>query len=138
MAKSGRRKGKGRGWGVPFPKIARRSGGFTQAIHGARTEEDLEKLRHEWIERYATRVQAHRLLGVSMGTLLEDIEERHHLLVARLPYGDPRRDALNQALHLIQATAEGGGSERQDGDAGDGGGGADPSGDEAASPMNDG
>ena len=113
MAKSGRRKGsKGRGWGVLFPKVSRKTGGFTQAIHGPRTDDDLVRLQREWSERYTARVRAHRLLGVSMGTPLEDAEESHRLLVARLPLGDPRREELNKALHLVQATAEVGNLDR--------------------------
>src|SRR5207248_1580143 len=92
-------------------------GGFSQAMHGPRTEEDLQSLQQEWVTRYTERVRAHRLLGVSMGTPLEDVEESHRLLVAHLLPGDPRRWKLDQALQLVQATAEAGATERHDGGA---------------------
>jgi len=113
MAKAGRRRGsKGRGWGVPFPKLTRRLGGFSQAAQGQRSEEDLLRLQDEWVVRYTARVRAHHLLGLSMGVPLDDVEERYHVLRAGLAAADPRRRDLDVAFNLIQATAEGGSGDR--------------------------
>jgi hypothetical protein len=77
-----------------------------------RTDADLERLQQEWVAHYTERVRAHRLLGVSMGTPLDEVEESHHRRVASLVVGDPRRWELDQALQLVLATAETGGGER--------------------------
>jgi hypothetical protein len=116
VAKAGRRKGsKGRGWGVPFPKVSRKPTTFSQAINGPRTDDDLHKLQEEWVLRYKARVRAHRLLGLSMGTPLDEVEERYHRLIARLSPAEPRRLELDAAFQLVQATAESTGSERAGG-----------------------
>ncbi len=115
MAKAGRRRGsKGGGWGVPFPKVSRKPGTFSQAASGPRTEDDLLRLQAEWVEHYQARVRAHRLLGISMGTPLDDIEERYRMLCARFPLGDVRREALDAAFQLILATTEASGGGRLD------------------------
>ena len=91
---------------MPFPKVSRKSGTFSQAASGERTEDDLLRLQKEWVERYRARVHAYQILGISLGTPLDEIEDRYRVLKARLPQGDRRREAIEAAFQLVLATSE--------------------------------
>lgn len=76
------------GWYIPFWRKPKRQQGEAAQPEGrerrkrprTRSEEDLERVREEWVTRYTRRVRALRLLGLSVGTPQEEIEARYYYL----------------------------------------------------------
>jgi hypothetical protein len=90
------------GWYIPFWRKPKRPQGEAGQQEGrerrkrprTRSEEDLERVREEWVKRYTRRVQALRLLGLSVGTPQEEIEARYTYLVRSHQVGKNGDDYL--------------------------------------------
>jgi hypothetical protein len=98
------------GWYIPFwrkPKRAQNAAGAEEKPEKerrrrakARSDEDLERVRDEWVQRYTRRVQASRLLGLSVGAPQDEINARYQQLVAAVgnsPDAGERLRALYEA-----------------------------------------
>jgi hypothetical protein len=70
-----------------------------------RSDEDLDRVRAEWVARYTGRVQALHVLRLSVGAPIEEIESRYQALVAEsagLPEAEERRRRLRQAYDVLK------------------------------------
>jgi hypothetical protein len=95
------------GWYIPFWRKPKRQGGSGGHERGenkrrarARTDDELDRVRDEWVSRYTGRVRAFKVLQLSVGTPPEEIRARYESLLADLqavPAGD-ERDARLRAL----------------------------------------
>jgi hypothetical protein len=69
-----------------------------------RSEQDLDRVRDEWVDRYNARLRALNMLGLSVGTPKEDVAERYEILRARLamqPDDAATIEALDDAYALL-------------------------------------
>ncbi len=101
------------GWYIPFwrkPKQrqdegARQDKPEKRRRFRQRSDEDLDRVRAEWVARYTGRVQALRLMRLSVGASIEEIESRYQALVAEsagLPEAEERRRRLRQAYDILK------------------------------------
>ena len=101
------------GWYIPFWRKPKRAQG--DAAPNERTEkrrrprqrsdDDLDRVRDEWVSRYNSRVRALHILGLSVGTPTEEIEARYQSLIAELanaPASEERRAQLRRAYSLLK------------------------------------
>lgn len=80
------------GWYIPFWRKPKRSQGDSgqqeraekRRRPRARSDDDLEHLRHEWIDRYTRQVRAFRTMGLSVGAPQQEIRDRYEQLLAEL------------------------------------------------------
>ncbi len=106
--------GRNTGWYIPFWRKPRR-GQPDQALGErgerrrrprTRSEQDLDRVRNEWIARYNSRLSALRLLGLSVGTPNDEIAERYESLHTRLALLEDTADqleALDDAYALLRS-----------------------------------
>ena len=101
------------GWYIPFwrkPKQRQDEGSRQERPEKRRrfrqrSDEDLDRVRAEWIARYTGRVQALHFMRLSVGAPIEEIEHRYQELVAELagmPDTDERRRRLRQAYDILK------------------------------------
>ena len=70
-----------------------------------RSDEDLDRVRAEWIARYRGRVQALHMMRLSVGTPTEEIDARYQEMVGELagiPEAEERRRRLRQAYDTLK------------------------------------
>ncbi|HVA90960.1 MAG TPA: hypothetical protein VNL71_14090 [Chloroflexota bacterium] len=70
-----------------------------------RSDDDLDRVRDEWVSRYTARVQALRLLGLSVGTPTEEIDARYQSLLGELANSssaEERRAQLRHAYSILK------------------------------------
>ena len=101
------------GWYIPFwrkPKQRQDEAGRQDRPEKRRrfrqrSDDDLDRVRAEWIARYNGRVQALHLMRLSVGAPNEEIESRYQELVAELagmPEAEERRRRLRQAYDILK------------------------------------
>ena len=99
------------GWYIPFWRKPKRQQGEAGQGEGrerrkrprTRSEEDLERVREEWVKRYTRQVQAFRLLGLSVGTPQEEIEARYLYLKRTHIVGQGEDDYLVRLREAYEA-----------------------------------
>lgn len=70
-----------------------------------RSDEDLERVREDWIRRYTQRVQALHTLRLSVGTPAEEIDARYQAMIGELAGsldGEERRHQLRRAYDILK------------------------------------
>jgi hypothetical protein len=80
------------GWYIPFWRKPKRSAQEQPAAERSdrrrrprnRSEQELDRVRDDWINRYNAQARALRVLGLSVGAPKADIEERYTTLVGEL------------------------------------------------------
>src|SRR5579871_2224381 len=121
---------KGKGWGIPFPRVKSKPSGESRKRTGPRTDEELLALQQEWIANYRRRLHAFRLLGISIGTPADEVEAQYARLARHLSFDSEARQALDAAYRLVISTDEvntrGTGESRDGGSGADGAGGHGP------------
>ena len=104
------------GWYIPFWRKPKRQGSEGSTSDRAeskrrarhRTDDELDRVRVEWVRRYTDRVRAFTVLQLSVGTPPEEITARYESLLADLMSGpaDPdledRRRALRDAYETLR------------------------------------
>jgi hypothetical protein len=101
------------GWYIPFWRKPKRQQGEGQQQERPekrrrsrqRSDEDLNRVRDEWVNRYRGRVQALHTLRLSVGTPAEEIDARYQQLLselAGLPEAEERRRRLRQAYDILK------------------------------------
>ncbi len=101
------------GWYIPFwrkPKRAQPDAGQNERSEKRRrprqrSEDDLDRVRDEWVSRYNSRAQALRALGLSVGTPTEEIDARYQSLLgeaANSPSAEERRAQLRHAYSILK------------------------------------
>jgi hypothetical protein len=102
------------GWYIPFWRKPKRQGGSgagqekseSKRRARTRTDDELDRVRAEWVLRYTDRVKAFKVLRLSVGTPPEEIRARYESLVADLqaaPPGIEREERLRD-LHAALET----------------------------------
>jgi hypothetical protein len=100
------------GWYIPFWRKPKRAGSEAPPAERqerrrkprARSDEELERVRSDWVTRYTHQVHALQVLGLSVGVPREEIAERYRLLLTELehsPHDDERRRRLDDAYHTL-------------------------------------
>lgn len=100
------------GWYIPFWRKPKRSPSEPpQAERGekrrkprARSDDELEHLRSDWVARYTRQVRALQVLGLSVGAPHEDVQLRYRELVAALADSpdDEQRRRLDEAYRALR------------------------------------
>ncbi|MGH2388119.1 MAG: hypothetical protein ACRDIE_07925, partial [Chloroflexota bacterium] len=109
----GSRQVRNSGWYIPFWRKPKRQQGDGQQQERPekrrrsrqRSDEDLERVRDDWVNRYRGRVQALHTLRLSVGTPTEEIDARYQQLVSELagsPEAEDRRRRLRQAYDILK------------------------------------
>jgi hypothetical protein len=100
------------GWYIPFWRKPKRAGGDAQSAEKperrrkprTRSDEELERVRSDWVTRYTRQVHALQVLGLSVGVPREEIQQRYRLLLAELEHAAPddeQRRRLEDAYHTL-------------------------------------
>lgn len=92
------------GWYIPYWRKPKKKSRNTRASgeEVARSDEQLDAVRHRWVERYRRTVRALRVLGLSMGSTRGDVQARYEAL--RDSGAIPAReldDAYRHLLHVL-------------------------------------
>jgi hypothetical protein len=104
------------GWYIPFWRKPKRQGTDGSIPDRAeskrrprhRTDDELDRVRVEWVQRYTERVKAFKVLQLSVGTPPEEITAQYESLLADLLSGAPdpdredRRRALRDAYETLR------------------------------------
>jgi len=101
------------GWYIPFWRKPKRPQGDAAPFDGrerrrkprARSDEELEHVRVEWVGRYTRQVQALRLLGLSVGVPQDDVDARYRQLLAEArgtEQAAERRHKLDEAYEALR------------------------------------
>ena len=103
------------GWYIPFWRKPKRVQGESQPAERTekerkrrprpRSDEELERVRAEWVTRYTRQLQAFRLLGLSVGAPQAEISLRYHELVRAVgasPDAGARLHALHEAFETLR------------------------------------
>jgi hypothetical protein len=70
-----------------------------------RSDDDLDRVRDEWVSRYNSRARALRTLGLSVGTPTEEIDARYKSLIGELanaPASEEQRAQLRRAYAILK------------------------------------
>jgi hypothetical protein len=101
------------GWYIPFWRKPKRTQG--EATPGekqerrrrprTRSDDDLERVREEWVTRYTNQVRALKMLGLSVGAPRAEIQARYQRLVSEVgntPEGHERLRLLQSAFEALR------------------------------------
>jgi hypothetical protein len=104
------------GWYIPFWRKPKRQGSDGSATDRTeskrrprhRTDDELDRVRAEWVQRYTDRVKAFGVLNLSVGTPPEEIMAQYESLLADLmsepadPDQEDRRRVLQDAYETLR------------------------------------
>ncbi len=101
------------GWYIPFWRKPKRAPGEQgqperqekRRRPRQRSDEDLERVRDEWVGRYTRRVQAFRVLGLSVGTPADEVDARYQRLASEAsgaPDAEARLRDLREAYETLK------------------------------------